>query len=162
MEFTSSGCAALPLVKYFLIFPNKQLGRAAQSTSPPVRAAASDLPPFFLPPPSFTTHFNSLPFAGSGKREQDSQFRSASQRTKTHGQLCARDSFTPPPSTSRDQQLPPGMPALQFHLAGDLPGPEPSPTGRCILIMNLNWKLQRHPRYRTCANSDNAQAGNHL
>ena len=121
------------LVNYFylfLIFPNDQLGRAAQSTSPPIRAALSDLSPPSLSPPSFIVHFTAFFSPRPVNRKQMSKFWLTSQRTKAHDQLCAQVALHLHPLSPREQKTTLGMPAVQFHLAGILPHPEPSSNWR--------------------------------
>lgn len=55
---------------------------------------------------------------------------------------------------------PPRMPALEFHLAEPHHAMHHHQTGRFMLIMDQKSRLQRLPRHRTCANSNNAQAEN--
>ena len=153
------GMCSLHSVNYchlFLIFLNEQSGGAAQSTSPPIRAASSD-PPFLcflllvLQPILIT-------FLLQG-RWTESKIPSSGQQAKgqKHMVNCV------PKTALHLHPLPPGTNTrplecqlFNFTWLGPCHALNHHPTGGFISIMDQNSKLQRHPRYRTCANSYNA------
>lgn len=136
MEFTSLQCAALHLVKYFLIFPNKQLGRAAQSTSPPIRAASSDLPLFF-----FLLLVLQLILIAFLSQDQGKESKTPSSGQQARGQKhmvsfvpkTALHLHPPPPGTNTRPQE---CRLFNFTWLGTCHALNHHPTAGFILIMN--------------------------
>lgn len=139
-EFTSFGCTDLCLVNYFRLFltvPEEQLGKVAQSTSPPRRQLPQTHSPLsfllLVPWPILIAFLSPR----SVDKKQDSKSRPTSQRTKARGQLWTLDGFTPPPSTSGEPTSALRVQLLNFTLPGRR-ALNRHQTGRFMLIMDQN------------------------
>lgn len=166
LEFTSLGCTALHLVIHPVFISSKKSSGKQQS---PPQDRPGQLPhtqppspphPTSLCLPSLMAHFNSLPFSKVSEQKARFQVQANEPEDKrTWSALYPSWLYTSTLHLRRTDTHPlewllldfmrPGRHALNEHH-----------TGRFVLIMDQNSKLQQLSEHRTCANSTNAQAEN--